>query len=326
MSAVDGRAERRPVDAPRTIGEADLAVMGWRRQAGPFRALGHTFSVRSTDAAVGAYLASVLSPLAGGDGARTLYSVVAVGGGDSGGSGAVTVDGPDAGFALYEGSDLLVASTDAVFVVDMLLWTINQGAVRHTPERVLIHAAAAGDGHGAALFPGPSGSGKTTLVAGLVQGGLRYFTDETVAIDPASGLVHPYPRSLSVKEGSRAALAALRPERPESLRRFGGGQWHLDPRRIGPGGIADPAPPALVVVPRFVAGVGTRIEPLSRADAVVLLARSTFNLAHHGPAGLAALAGVARSSACYRLVMGDLAVAVELVLDLVADPARAGGA
>ena len=303
---------RRPVPAPRQVSEAELASFPWQPRAGPFRALGHTFDVRTTDEEVGRYLASVLAPLADPCQPETIYSMPAVGAGHQG------------GFALYENTTLLVASSDPVYVVDVLLWTINGAAVRRTPEQVLVHAAAAGDGERAALFPAPSGSGKTTLVAALVQRGLHYFTDETVAIDPGSTLVRPYPRSLSVKEGSWPVLASLGLVRPTGTSGFGTGQWQLDPRAIGPGILAEPAPPAFVIAPRYTAGATSVLEPMSRADAVVMLARSCFNLAAHGAAGLDTLAEVARTSSCFHLVIGSLAEAADLVEKVLLRAARGG--
>lgn len=309
--ASGGRPGRRSVAAPRVAAAGALEGGRWRR-TGPYRALGHAFAVQSTDEMVGGYLEAVLAPLRAGNEAATTYSVTGVGAGD------------DAGFALYEGSQLLVASNDPAFVVDTLLWAVNGAAVRQTPDKLLVHAAAAGDGTCAALFPGPSGSGKTTLVAGLLQAGLRYFTDETVAIDPDSLAVHPYPRSLTVKEGSWPVLAELRPERPPELLRLSGGQWHLDPSSVGGAVVAEPAPAAFVIVPRYVAGAATTLDAMSRADAVVLLARSCFNLKRHGPEGLTTLARVARASACYRLVMGDLGQATALVQEIMRRGALAG--
>lgn len=301
---------RRPVPAPRTLSKEEQAAGPWARRAGPFRALGHTFEVRSAGDAVGAYLESVLAPLAAAGPADTVYSLRSVG------------DGADSGFALYQGRGLLVASTDPVYVVDHLLWTINGAAVRETPERLLIHAAAAGDGARAALIPAPSGSGKTTLVAALVHRGAHYLTDETVAIDLDSQLVHPYPRSLSVKKGSWAAIASLVSTPKPDLSVFGAGQWQVDPRQIGPGHLSGPAPAAFIIAPRYVAGATSTLEAMSRADAVMLMARSCFNLPVHGLKGLAALADIARRSSCYRLVMGDLTAAADLVERVLS---RAGG-
>lgn len=57
--------------------------------------------------------------------------------------------------------------------------------------------------------------------------------------------------------------------------------------------------------------------PLPRAQALVLLAQSSFNLAAFGSSGFLALAELVRQSACYRSEFGDLARASSLVLDLV---------
>ena len=53
---------------------------------------------------------------------------------------------------------------------------------------------------GAILIPGPSFSGKTTLVAALVRAGAAYYSDEYAVLDER-GLVHPYPKPLSIRDG-----------------------------------------------------------------------------------------------------------------------------
>ena len=50
----------------------------------------------------------------------------------------------------------------------------------------------------AIVLPGRSFAGKTTLVASLVQAGAEYWSDEYAVLD-ADGLVHPYPKPLSVR-------------------------------------------------------------------------------------------------------------------------------
>jgi hypothetical protein len=68
----------------------------------------------------------------------------------------------------------------------------------HAREHVFIHAGVVGvDGH-AIVLPGKSFAGKTTLVASLVQAGAEYWSDEYAVLD-ADGLVHPYPKPLSVR-------------------------------------------------------------------------------------------------------------------------------
>ena len=57
-------------------GLVDLDRVLWRHQSGPFRALAHDFSIRSTDASVGRYLERVLAALADDGPAQHTYSVV----------------------------------------------------------------------------------------------------------------------------------------------------------------------------------------------------------------------------------------------------------
>jgi hypothetical protein len=65
-------------------------------------------------------------------------------------------------------------------------------------DYVFVHAGAVGDGDRAIVIPGMSFSGKTTLVRALVEAGAVYYSDEFAVFDEA-GLMHPYPRRLSVR-------------------------------------------------------------------------------------------------------------------------------
>jgi hypothetical protein len=83
----------------------------------------------------------------------------------------------------------------------------------HAPDHVFVHAGVVGVGERAIVIPGRSFAGKTTLVAALVQSGAEYWSDEYAVLD-ADGLVHPYPKPLSVRINATRATE----ERPvESL-------------------------------------------------------------------------------------------------------------
>jgi hypothetical protein len=68
----------------------------------------------------------------------------------------------------------------------------------HAPDHIFVHAGVVGVGERAIVVPGRSFAGKTTLVAALVQAGAEYWSDEYAVLD-ADGLVHPYPKPLSVR-------------------------------------------------------------------------------------------------------------------------------
>ncbi|HXC24103.1 MAG TPA: hypothetical protein VNU28_05915 [Solirubrobacteraceae bacterium] len=68
----------------------------------------------------------------------------------------------------------------------------------HAPEHIFVHAGVVGVGDRAIVLPGRSFAGKTTLVAALVKAGAEYWSDEYAVFD-SDGLVHPYPKPLSVR-------------------------------------------------------------------------------------------------------------------------------
>jgi hypothetical protein len=198
-----------------------------------------------------------------------------------------------------------------------LVWHINRSAVRESPRYLLIHASCAALDGRAVVMPAGMESGKTTLVAGLVRRGLDYVTDEVVAIDPATGILHPYPRPLSVDLGSWHVLADLEPPVPDGAGSYLAGQWHIAPKAIRPGAVATTCEVALVVNPRYVPTSETLLVALTKAEGLLMLAENSFNFALHGGAGLHALARVVENCACYRLTSSSLDEACDVVLALL---------
>ncbi len=69
----------------------------------------------------------------------------------------------------------------------------------HAQGKVFIHAGTVGWNGKAIIIPANSFQGKTTLVAELVKIGAEYYSDEYAVLDE-DGLVHPFPRDLSVRD------------------------------------------------------------------------------------------------------------------------------
>ncbi len=69
----------------------------------------------------------------------------------------------------------------------------------HARDTVFIHAGVVGWKGKAIVIPASSFAGKTTLVAELVKNGAEYYSDEYAVLDD-EGLVHPFPRDLSVRD------------------------------------------------------------------------------------------------------------------------------
>jgi hypothetical protein len=126
-----------------------------------------------------------------------------------------------------------------------------------------VHAGVVGWRGRAILVPGRSRSGKTTLVAELVKAGAEYYSDEFAVLD-RHGLVHPFPKPLSVRGEGGCDLHAQR----RSAEDLGGVCGH-DPLKIG-----------LVVLAEYRRGADWQPRRLSAGRAVLEM------LAHTVPARL----------------------------------------
>jgi hypothetical protein len=264
--------------------------------------LDHDFSVDCDDPALADHVAELLGPLALEGTAPTSYEIA----GDR---------------LLFEGTEVVRTAVPGE-LVGYLVWHVNRHAVALSPRYVLLHAAAASTDGGAApravVLPGPPDAGKTTLVTALVEAGMAYLTDEAVALDPRTGLVVPFPKSLTLGRGAWPLFPHLEPPRTEGAIRYDYGVWSVDPRRIRADAIGGPARPAAVVFPEYRAGAAAECRPLRGSEALTALARLAFNLGDHGPAGFDLLASMVRACRCYRLTAGTVHGARDAVLAIAA--------
>jgi hypothetical protein len=72
----------------------------------------------------------------------------------------------------------------------------------------VLHAGAVAHAGRAWLLAGPSGAGKTTLALALLERGFPLLSDDFAPLELATGLVHPFPKSLGVREGPGHETAA----------------------------------------------------------------------------------------------------------------------
>jgi hypothetical protein len=124
-------------------------------------------------------------------------------------------------------------------------------------DRTFVHAGVVAVGDRAIVLPGRSFAGKTTLVATLIESGATYLSDEYAVLDDA-GLVHPYPRRLSMREPGALRGPLPAPTRELSAASFGaptsdvaleiglvailtyrhGGAWQVEERTRAEGALA----------------------------------------------------------------------------------------
>ncbi|CAD5375194.1 Aldolase [Rubrivivax sp. A210] len=203
----------------------------------------------------------------------------------------------------------------------MLEWGMNWCISTHLHRYLILHAAVLERNGRALILPAPPGSGKSTLCAGLAWRGWRLLSDELALIDPASGRVSPLPRPVSLKNRSIEVIRAFAPEA-----RFGrvvretikGEVAHFQPpaEAVERGG--ETALPAWVVLPRYEAGVPTRLTRMSRGQALMALVDNAFNYHVHGAAGFQALADLVEHGESFRFHYSQLAEAAPLFERLAA--------
>lgn len=118
-------------------------------------------------------------------------------------------------FGLMRDGSMIIAgeraarAADAGAGVDALESAIRLHIALHAPAFVFIHAGVVGIGGRAIVIPGASMSGKSTLVAELVRAGAVYYSDEYAPVS-ADGLVHPYPRELTLRYDPGSGRAGVK--------------------------------------------------------------------------------------------------------------------
>lgn len=195
----------------------------------------------------------------------------------------------------------------------LLEWGMNWCVYTHCHQFLTLHSAVVEKDGRALILPAPSGSGKSTLCAGLAFRGWRLLSDELALIDPATGLLSPLPRPISLKNQSIAVIRAHAPEAafsPEVADTLKGTVAHARPPADAVALADQRARPRWVVLPRYVAGAPARLERLPRARAFMTLIDNAFNYNVHGRAGFATLAALVDGCDCYEFSYGHLDEAV----------------
>jgi hypothetical protein len=125
----------------------------------------------------------------------------------------------------------------------------------NAPDSIFIHAGVVAHNSVSIVIPAASFAGKTSLVTALIKAGAVYYSDEFALID-RDGLIHPYPKRLSLRDGGWAQTDHA----VETL-----------------GGVAgeDPVPLGMIVITTYKAGAQWKPKRLSAgAGAMTLLANA----------------------------------------------------
>lgn len=264
-----------------------------------FHALAHDFVVVSESRAVGEYLGGLLDAFPDARGDVAEYRV--------------RFEGER--FVIELDGNTVVSEPTVGMLVSGFVHALNQRAISGD-YAVICHAGGVErDGVGF-VFPAHTESGKTTLTTGLVRAGFDYLSDEGVAFDPATGMIEPFPKPLSIDAGSQHLFPELEPAPAPGDDAAPDGQWQVPADAIRPGAVGQPCPARFILFPSYQKGARTELEELSRAVTLIELATNTFQFRDRARASLEVLAGVVEGARGFRLVVGDLHDACALVTAL----------
>jgi hypothetical protein len=276
-----------------------------------FRAISHPFRVESEIPGLLALVSHLLRDLHGGwDPAAHRYEL--------------RKEAQRPPFAAYVDGSLIRRVGSTLALVDELLWHVNRSAILTPDPKIAIHASAAvWEGRGI-LFPAPANSGKTTLAAALLMRGAVYVTDEAGLIDPRTSLLHSYPKPIWMSPSAVRAVAGLRDRLRPEYRSLDRVRAYATPKDLGTVTASDPVRVHLVVSPSYREGTATKLESISRAEAMMELATNAFALSRFGKQGIVALTRVVEGARCYRLTFGDLGSALSLLVEAFEESNVAG--
>lgn len=153
-------------------------------------------------------------------------------------------------------------------------------------RRLFVHAGVVGWRGRAILIPGQSMSGKTSLVLELVRAGATYYSDEYAVLDE-QGRVHPFPKTLSIRESSHYKQT----EYPvESF----GGRRGVKPLSVG-----------LVLVSPYRAGAHWRPQSVSAGQGILELLSHTVSARRQPEKALAVLQRALASASIIKGARGE---------------------
>ncbi len=179
---------------------------------------------------------------------------------------------------------------------------------------LLLHASVVERDGRALLMTGESGAGKSTLAAMLAARGWRLMGDEFALVDPATGLVHAFPRLISLKN---AAIGVMEMALPDA--RFGpllagtpkGDIRHLVPDARAIAAMDQPARPALLLFPRY--GFEAATRPVGQGEVFVRLTQASTNYVAMGERGFDALSGLVAAVPSWAVDYPDTDSAIDQV-------------
>ena len=196
----------------------------------------------------------------------------------------------------------------------LLEWGTNWCIADRGHRFLMLHAGALERNGRVLILPAMPGSGKTTLTAALSFRGWRFLSDEFALVDGEQGLIHPLPRAAPLKNRSIDVIRAFAPDAeigPVFEKTRKGDVAHLRPPSDALARQLEPAEPAWILFPRFIANHDRRIHQLQRGVAFARLSQNSFNYRLLGATGFERLTKLVKRCTCFSAEYGNLDAMVD---------------
>jgi HprK-related kinase A len=179
---------------------------------------------------------------------------------------------------------------------------------------LLLHAASVEKDGRALLMTGHSGAGKSTLGALLGERGWRFMGDEFALLGLDDGLLHPFPRAVSLKNESLGLFEGVDADRlgPVLAGTPKGTIRHLRPNAEAVERMGEAARPVLILFPRFGRDLEPAVREVGGAEAFMRLTQASTNYVALGERGFQSLARLVDSVPSKAIDYSDSAEAEEL--------------
>jgi hypothetical protein len=186
-----------------------------------------------------------------------------------------------------------------------------------TRDFLLLHAGAVNRDGASMLIPAEAGVGKSSLVAGLLNLGFRYLSDEAGVIDPVTGHAYPFPKHLSLDMGTVRLFPGLEDRLQDRGTPLSD---RLEGRFVRPEDLAAEvgAPAAIrwLIFPTPERDGPPRLTPIPTSEAATRMARYSFNLYRYEARGVVLLSRVAADAEAFELTGGSVRERAELLAAL----------
>lgn len=208
------------------------------------------------------------------------------------------IDEADGQVRLHRNRELIAFAPHAEALSRILIDCIDRAFIEQLKNLHAVHAGAVLLGDRAVLLPGKSFAGKSSLVAELLRRGATCLSDEYALIDGA-GMVHSYPRPLLLRNSDHEQAAVL----PGDLH----AQIASTPARV-----------AWILSLRYEAGGVWNVQGVEQSLALLSLLQNTPHALADSPDMVGCFERAVSGARCFEGRRGEIADAVDRILDLVA--------